>query len=230
MLLVVYRSIVTMILMLMTVMVELSAARGVVATLANSGIISLSTYTTNLLTLLAIAAGADYVIFVVGRYQEARSAGEEREAAYYTMFRGIVHVIIGSGLTIAGAVACLSFTRLPYFQSLGLPAALGVLVALAAALDSGPRDAGDGQPFRAARAQARDAHPRLAAHRHGHRAVARSRSRRVDRAGPDRPARAPWLQDRLRCPPLCARHGACGRRVRSCRTPLLRRRGSTPSC
>ena len=73
MLLVVYRSIVTMILMLMTVMVELSAARGVVATLANSGIISLSTYTTNLLTLLAIAAGTDYVIFVVGRYQEARS-------------------------------------------------------------------------------------------------------------------------------------------------------------
>ena len=138
MLLVVYRSIVTMILMLMTVMVELSAARGVVATLANSGIISLSTYTTNLLTLLAIAAGADYVIFVVGRYQEARSAGEDREAAYYTMFRGVIHVIVGSGLTIAGAVACLSFTRLPYFQSLGIPAALGVLVALAAALTLGP--------------------------------------------------------------------------------------------
>jgi RND superfamily putative drug exporter len=138
MLLVVYRSIVTMILMLMTVMVELSAARGVVAALANSGIISLSTYTTNLLTLLAIAAGADYAIFVVGRYQEARSAGEDREAAYYTMFRGIIHVIIGSGLTIAGAVACLHFTRLPYFQSLGVPAALGVLVALAAALTLGP--------------------------------------------------------------------------------------------
>ncbi|MHA3024809.1 MMPL/RND family transporter [Mycobacterium sp. BMJ-28] len=138
MLLVVYRSFVTMMLMLMTVMVELSAARGVVAALANSGFISLSTYTTNLLTLLAIAAGADYVIFVVGRYQEARSAGEDREAAYYTMFRGVVHVIVGSGLTIAGAVACLSFTRLPYFQSLGLPAALGVLVALAAALTLGP--------------------------------------------------------------------------------------------
>ncbi|GAB7071435.1 MMPL family transporter [Mycobacterium hodleri] len=138
MLLVVYRSFVTMILMLMTVMVELSAARGVVAFLANSGIISLSTYTTNLLTLLAIAAGADYVIFVVGRYQEARSAGEDREAAYHSMFRGVIHVIVGSGLTIAGAVACLSFTRLPYFQSLGIPAAIGVLVALAAALTLGP--------------------------------------------------------------------------------------------
>src|ERR1044072_6267205 len=54
------------------------------------------------------------------------------------MFRGTVHVIVGSGLTIAGAVYCLSFTRLPYFQTLGLPAALGVLVTLAAALTLGP--------------------------------------------------------------------------------------------
>ena len=53
--------------------VELAAARGVVAALANSGVIGLSTYSTNLLTLLAIAAGTDYAIFVVGRYQEARS-------------------------------------------------------------------------------------------------------------------------------------------------------------
>ena len=138
MLLIVYRSLVTMLLVLVTVLVELSAARGVVAVLANWGLIGLSTYTTNLLTLLAIAAGTDYAIFVVGRYHEARSKGEDREAAYYDMFRGTIHVIIGSGLTIAGAVACLSFTRLPYFQSLGVPAAIGVLVALAAALTLGP--------------------------------------------------------------------------------------------
>ncbi|WP_445168737.1 MMPL/RND family transporter [Mycolicibacterium sp. Dal123E01] len=138
MLLIVYRSLITMLLVLVTVLVELAAARGVVATLANWGVIGLSTYTTNLLTLLAIAAGTDYAIFVLGRYHEARSAGEDREAAYYTMFRGTIHVIVGSGLTIAGAVACLYFTRLPYFQSLGIPAAIGVLVALAAALTLGP--------------------------------------------------------------------------------------------
>jgi putative drug exporter of the RND superfamily len=138
MLLIVYRSMSSVLIVLVTVLVELVAARGVVATLANSGVIGLSTYSTNLLTLLAIAAGTDYSIFVVGRYQEARSAGEDREAAYYTMFRGTVHVIAGSGLTIAGAVVCLYFTRLPYFQTLGVPAALGVLVTLAAALTLGP--------------------------------------------------------------------------------------------
>jgi RND superfamily putative drug exporter len=138
MLLIVYRSLTTMLIMLVTVLVELSAARGVVALLANHGVIGLSTYSTNLLTLLAIAAGTDYAIFVVGRYHEARHKGLDREAAYYDMFRGTVHVIVGSGLTIAGAVACLYFTRLPYFQTLGIPAAIGVLVTLAAALTMGP--------------------------------------------------------------------------------------------
>ncbi|RZT25641.1 RND superfamily putative drug exporter [Mycobacterium sp. BK558] len=138
MLLIVYRSVVTMLIVLVTVAIELAAARGVVAVLANYGFIGLSTYSTNLLTLLAIAAGTDWAIFLVGRYHEARGAGEDRKPAYYTMFRGTVHVIVGSGLTIAGAVACLYFTRLPYFQTLGVPAAIGVLVTLAAALTLGP--------------------------------------------------------------------------------------------
>ncbi|WP_448476577.1 MMPL/RND family transporter [Mycolicibacter minnesotensis] len=138
MLLFVYRSVVTMAIVLLTVAVELMAARGVVAVLAHSGVIGLSTYATNLLTLLAIAAGTDYAIFVVGRYQEARGKGMDRIAAYHDMWRGTVHVMVGSGLTIAGAVACMGFTRLPYFQTLGIPAAIGVLVTLAAALTLGP--------------------------------------------------------------------------------------------
>ncbi len=138
MLLFVYRSFLTMLLVLVTVLIEMAAARGIVAVLGNAGIIGLSTYATNLLTLLVIAAGTDYAIFVVGRYQEARTAGEDREAAYYTMFRGTAHIVLGSGLTVAGAVFCLSFTRLPYFQSLGIPAAIGILVALAAALTLSP--------------------------------------------------------------------------------------------
>ncbi|OBI74749.1 RND family transporter [Mycobacterium asiaticum] len=138
MLLFVYRSFLTMLLVLVTVLIEMAAARGIVAFLGNAGIIGLSTYATNLLTLLVIAAGTDYAIFLVGRYQEARSAGEDREAAYYTTFHGTAHIILGSGLTVAGAVACLSFTRLPYFQSLGVPAALGILVALVAALTLAP--------------------------------------------------------------------------------------------
>jgi RND superfamily putative drug exporter len=87
---------------------------------------------------LVIAAGTDYAIFFVGRYQEARAAEEDREDAFYLMYRGTAHVVLGSGLTVASAVFCLSFTRLPYFQSLGIPAAIGILVALLASLTLGP--------------------------------------------------------------------------------------------
>lgn len=138
MLLFVYRSIVTVLLTLVMVMLELMAARGVVAFLAHNDIIGLSTFAVNLLVLMAIAAGTDYAIFVLGRYQEARGLGEDREKAFYTMFHGTAHVVIGSGLTIAGAMYCLSFTRLPYFQTLGVPCAVGMLVAVAAAITLGP--------------------------------------------------------------------------------------------
>jgi putative drug exporter of the RND superfamily len=138
MLLIVYRSFVTMILALITVLIEMSAARGIVAFLANTGVIGLSTYATNMLTLLVLAAGTDYMIFLLGRYHERRNEGMEREAAYYDMYRGTSHVILGSGLTIVGAVACLYFARLAYFSSLGIPAAIGVLVALAASLTLAP--------------------------------------------------------------------------------------------
>ena len=138
MLLLVYRSIVTVLITLVMVVLQLAAARGVVAFLGFHEIIGLSTFATNLLVTLAIAAATDYAIFLIGRYQEARGAGEDRESAYYTMFGGTAHVVLGSGLTIAGATFCLSFTNLPYFQTLGVPLAIGMVVCVLAALTLGP--------------------------------------------------------------------------------------------
>jgi len=138
MLLFVYRSLLTALLTLVAVAIQVAAARGVVAFLGHVGIIPLSTYATNLLTLLAVAAATDYAIFLLGRYQEARQAGTDRLAAYYVMYRSTAHVIIGSGLTVAAAIFCLRFTRTPYFQSLGIPAGLGVLVVLVASLTLTP--------------------------------------------------------------------------------------------
>ena len=137
MLLLVYRSIITVLLTLVMVVFELAAARGMVAFLGFHNIIGLSTFATNLLVTLAIAAATDYAIFLIGRYQEARAAGESREDAYYTMYRGTAHVVLGSGLTIAGATFCLHFTNLPYFQTLGIPLAIGMVVVVAAALTLG---------------------------------------------------------------------------------------------
>ena len=133
-LLLLYRSIATTVFLLAMVGLELAAVRGFVAFLGHHGVIGLSSFAVNILITLAIAAGTDYGIFFMGRYHEARQAGEDRETAYYTTYRGVAHVILASGLTIAGALYCLSFTRLPAFQTLGAPCALGMLVAVAVAL------------------------------------------------------------------------------------------------
>jgi putative drug exporter of the RND superfamily len=138
MLLFFYRSIVTVLLVLSMLVLGLSATRGVVAFLGYYDLIGLSTFATQLLVTLAIAATTDYAIFLIGRYQEARTIGEDRESAFYTMFRGTAHVVLGSGMTIAGATFCLSFTRLPYFKTLGIPLAVGMVVAVLVALTLGP--------------------------------------------------------------------------------------------
>jgi len=134
MLLLVYRSVISVILLLLTVGIELQMARGIVAFLGDNNIVVLSTFAINLLVAGTIAAGTDYGIFFTGRYQEARQAGEDRETAYYTTYRGVAKVVLASGLTIAGAMLCLSFARLPYFQPLGVPCAVGILAAVAVAL------------------------------------------------------------------------------------------------
>ena len=134
MLLLVYRSVFTVILLLLMVGIELQVARGFVAFLGHHGIIGLTTFVVNMLASIGIAAGTDYGIFFIGRYQEARQAGEDRETAFYTTYRGVAKVVLASGSTIAGALFCLSFTRLPSFQALGVPCAVGIFVAVAVAL------------------------------------------------------------------------------------------------
>jgi RND superfamily putative drug exporter len=138
MLLLVYRSVFTVLVLLAMVFVELTAARGIVSFLAYNHVIGLSTFAVNLLVSLGIAAGTDYGIFFFGRYQEARQLGEDRETAFYTTYRGVAHVVLASGLTIAGATFCLSFCRMPYFQSIGVPCAVGMVVAVAVALTLTP--------------------------------------------------------------------------------------------
>jgi putative drug exporter of the RND superfamily len=138
MLLLVYRSIVTTLIQLFMTGIALSCSRGVVAVLAYHDAFGLTTFAANILTMLAIAAGTDYGIFLVGRYQEARAAGEDRETAYYTTFRSVAPVVLGSGLTIAGATYCLSFARLPWFKTMGPPVAIGMLVVVLAGVTLGP--------------------------------------------------------------------------------------------
>jgi RND superfamily putative drug exporter len=138
MLLVVYRSIRTTLIQLFLTFLGLLTARGVVSVLATHGAFGLTTFAGNILTMLAIAAGTDYGIFIFGRYREDRGIGLNRDDSYFATLTSVAPVIVGSGLTIAGATYCLSFTRLPYFSTMGAPVAIGMVVIVAIAVTLGP--------------------------------------------------------------------------------------------
>ncbi|WAC92623.1 RND family transporter [Mycobacterium sp. Aquia_213] len=138
MLLIVYRSLPTAFLILTMVLVELFCGRGIAAFLVYHHMIEISVYAANTLVSLILGAGTDYAIFLIGRYHEGRLGGETREQAYYCAISGVSHVILGSGVAVAGAMFCMKFTRLNYFNTCAAPCAAGMLVAVAAALTFGP--------------------------------------------------------------------------------------------
>ena len=200
MLLMTFRSITTTIAILVTVGLELQVARGIIAFLGLHGIVGLTTFVVNLLVSIGIAAGTDYGIFFFGRYKEARGAGEDRETAFYTTYRGVAKVVLASGVTIAGAIFCLSFYASALLPTLGRPRrdrdpGRG---------RSGPyarsRYCGCGQPFGLVRPQAADPYSSMATSRHGDRPVARAYSCRHGGTCADRIIDAAGIQTQLQRP------------------------------
>ncbi len=133
-LLVVYRSIITVILLLVMVGIELLAARGIVAYLG----ISISLSSRRLLPISWWPLGwrpeptTGYFSLVAIRRRVRPARTGKRPTTPHTAESR--RVVLASGLTIAGAILCLSFTRLPYFHSMGIPCAVGMLVTVAVAL------------------------------------------------------------------------------------------------
>ncbi len=134
----VYRSPVTVAMPLLVAGMGFAVARAIVAWLGRHSIIGVSIFASALLAVIVLGAAIDYGVFLLGRYQEARRAGEDPTTAYYTALTGVQHIIIASGLTVAGATACMAFTRLAIFSTSGLPCTVAVIVTLAAALTLGP--------------------------------------------------------------------------------------------
>src|SRR3984885_3900820 len=137
-LLIAYRSITIALIPLFGVLTTLAVARGFISFLVGQGVIEISSFASNLLVSLVLGASTDYAIFYLGRYQEARQRGEDKESSYYESVANVPHVILGSGIAISGATLCLSLTHLDYFRTLGPPCAVSMVVAVLSALTLGP--------------------------------------------------------------------------------------------
>jgi len=138
MLLLAYRSVARALIPLVGVLLILATARGVVSFLVGLHVLGISSFAMNMLVALVLGVATDYGIFFIGRYNEARRAGHDKESAYYESVANTSHVILGSGLAISGSTLCLSLTKLNYFRTLGPPCFVGMVVAVVAALTLGP--------------------------------------------------------------------------------------------
>jgi len=73
---------------------RLLSARGIVAFLGITTVFGLTTVLDQHGGDAAIRRRTDYAIFLIGRYQEARSQGGPRIGATYTMFSSTAHVVV----------------------------------------------------------------------------------------------------------------------------------------
>jgi len=137
-LIVVYRSPVGAAIPLIAVGAAMAVARPIVAALGEAGLVEVSLFSVALLAAMMLGAGTDYAIFLIGRYHEHRRRGITSDEALLGAYRGVAPVIVGSALTIAVALACLSFARVDVFRSTGIPCAIGILVAMVASLTLTP--------------------------------------------------------------------------------------------
>lgn len=137
-LLLVYRSVIAAAVPLLSVGVALAVARPIVAALGDAGLIEVSMFSIALVAAMMLGAGTDYAIFLTGRHREGLRRGQQHTEALTAACRGIAPVVVGSALTVAAALSCLGLARVAVFRSTGIPCAIGIVVAMCAALTLTP--------------------------------------------------------------------------------------------
>ncbi len=90
--------------------------------------------TSGITSVLVFGAGTNYALLLVSRYREELRQVEDHRDALARAVRGAASAILASNLTVVLALLTLLFGVLPNNRSLGVSAALGLVVALAFAL------------------------------------------------------------------------------------------------
>jgi putative drug exporter of the RND superfamily len=127
-LLVVYRSFVTMLLPLLTISISQGAASQIVAGLAEMGL-AISQQTVVFMSAMMIGAGVDYAVFLISRYHEYLRDGLESDEAVAKALTAIGKVIAASAATVAVTFLLMGFTTLKVFSTTGPALAVSIAVA-----------------------------------------------------------------------------------------------------
>ncbi len=94
----------------------------------------LSTYLTNMVTLIGLGIAVDYSLLMVHRYREERKTGKSREDALVTTMETSGRAVVFSGTAVAIGLALMLAMPLPFMRGFGLAGLLIPLVSVAAAI------------------------------------------------------------------------------------------------
>ncbi len=114
---------------------------GVIAVIAALGLVAvvgqamdLSFFITNMVTMMGLAVGIDYSLFIVNRYREERWNGLAKLDAIALTGATANKAIFFSGMTVVLALISLIFFPLSIFKSMGIGAILVVITAIIASM------------------------------------------------------------------------------------------------
>ncbi|WP_427922180.1 MMPL family transporter [Streptomyces sp. cg40] len=117
---------------LLTAILGVGISMTAITTLAAT--LGLSDTTGTLATMLGLACGIDYAVFVVFRYREERANGHTTEEAAGLAVGTAGSAVVFAGLTVVIALAGLSVVGIPLLTKMGLCAAGAVVIAVLIAL------------------------------------------------------------------------------------------------
>ncbi|HLI52024.1 MAG TPA: MMPL family transporter, partial [Thermomicrobiaceae bacterium] len=112
--------------------VAIVTALGLTAILGQ--VMDLSTYVENMITMIGLAVGIDYALFIVSRYREERQRGLPKLDAIAATGGTASKAVLFSGCTVVLGLAGMLLLPTTIFQSMGAGAVLVVIAAVVAML------------------------------------------------------------------------------------------------
>jgi len=128
-LLLVFRSVVSMLVPLVLAGVALAAARAVGYFLAQAT--DVSVMYTSAASIIGLAVAVDYSLFIVKRYRDELTRTVDERAALDTAMRTAGRAVLFSGFAVIVALVALFIPRLVFFTSIGLAGIVVTLVSMA---------------------------------------------------------------------------------------------------
>ncbi|TDC60652.1 MMPL family transporter [Micromonospora sp. KC207] len=108
----------------------IGVAIGMLGIETTTGFLDLTSNTADLATMLGLAVGIDYALFILSRYRYELAAGREGEEAAGRAVSAAGSAVVFAGLTVIIALAALAVIGIPFLAAMGVAAAAAVAVAV----------------------------------------------------------------------------------------------------